>query len=156
MSYRWKTVSFHVRLRGSKRSFEFLWFLTTIFCEKKRRDPQKFCGSCFPTGDLFDTYGKTVSFHVRLSISRRSFEFLWFYPPVFVKKNDDPLSFVVLVFQGGCFVWYRWENGLIQHSHKSFQSKIRIFAVWILILSEKRCWLTQVSWFSFSRRWLVW
>ena len=86
-----------------------MWFEQPFF-EKKGADQCKFRCSSFPGGDLCDIHGKTVSLHVRLSeqshstfalvvsieiyvrlgVTKRNSEFLWFQPPVFVKKGDDP------------------------------------------------------------------
>ena len=46
-------------------------------------------------------YGKTHSFHVHLSGSKRSFEFLWFESPLLEKKGLTRTSLVVPVLQGG-------------------------------------------------------
>ena len=95
-----KTHSFHVRLSGSKRSFEFLWFESPLL-EKKGVDPCKFSCSRFPGSDLYDIDGKTVSFHVRRSGFKRSFEFCGFIPNFLRKKGRDLYKFCGSRFSGG-------------------------------------------------------
>ena len=74
-----KTRSFHVRISGSKRKFNLLWFeVEPQIFEKKALTHSSFVFPVFEEDSLCERDEKTVSFHDRLNVSKRSSRFLWF------------------------------------------------------------------------------
>ena len=80
-----------------------MWFEYPVL-EKKGVDPRKFSCCRFPGSDLYDIDGKTVSFHVRRSGFKRSFEFCGFIPNFLRKKGVTYTNFVAFGFRGGIYV----------------------------------------------------